>query len=126
MKVAVTAEDKDAKSSPSPVFGRCPYFAIVDIGEEEVKFVENDAINQRGGAGTAAAQVVGDEDVEAVVTGNLGPNAFRVLEQLSIDVYKADLNRSICDNVQMLKDGDLERIEEAVMTCLEEMPEEAL
>jgi len=45
---------------------------------------------------------------------------------LSIDVYKADLNRSICDNVQMLKDGDLERIEEAVMTCLEEMPEEAL
>jgi len=33
---------------------------------------------------------------------------------LSIDVYKADLNRSICDNVQMLKDGDLERIEEAV------------
>ncbi|MFP4117095.1 MAG: NifB/NifX family molybdenum-iron cluster-binding protein [Candidatus Aenigmatarchaeota archaeon] len=113
MKVAVTAEKKDMDSSPSSVFGRCPYFAIANTKKEDVKFVENDARNQRGGAGTAAAQTVGDEGAEAVVTGKVGPNAFRVLDQLGIDVYEADLDRSICENVEMLKDGKLEKVEGA-------------
>ncbi|MFP4046051.1 MAG: NifB/NifX family molybdenum-iron cluster-binding protein [Candidatus Aenigmatarchaeota archaeon] len=112
MKIAIPATEKDLKSKPSPVFGRCPYFAIVDT-EDGNKFVNNGAENQRGGAGIAAAESVGDEGVQAVIADRVGPNAFRVLDRLEIEVYEADLKKTIEENIQSLRQGKLNKIEGA-------------
>lgn len=109
MKIAITATDKDKESKASPVFGRCPYFAIVD---EEMRFIENGAKDQRGGAGMAAAQTIGDQGAKAVLTGKVGPNAFNVLERIGIEVYAADTTKSVKENEKLFREGKLEKIEE--------------
>ena len=93
MKIAITSTGKDLDSQVDPRFGRCAYFIIVDVEDSEIKStkaIENSAVQQRGGAGIASAQLVGNEKVEAVITGNVGPNAFATLDQLGIKVYQAE------------------------------------
>jgi len=48
--------------------------------------VENSSAMSSGGAGIAAAQSVTDKGVEAVLTGNCGPNAHQVLSAAGIKV----------------------------------------
>ena len=49
----------------------------------------NTAAAQSGGAGITAAQLVAEQEAEAVITGNLGPNASNVLKQFKIKAYHA-------------------------------------
>ncbi|MBW2966414.1 hypothetical protein KY342_04900 [Candidatus Woesearchaeota archaeon] len=92
MKIAISSTGKTLNDNVDQRFGRCPYFIIVDIEDkkiEEFKAVENIAAAQSGKAGIAAAQTIAEEEVEAVITGNLGPNASDVLEQFGIKAYQA-------------------------------------
>ena len=43
-------------------------------------------VNAAAGAGVQAAQLVANRDVEVVLTGNCGPNAFRTLQAAEIAV----------------------------------------
>ena len=111
MKVAVTSTGQNLSDQTSSVFGRCPYFVIVEVKDgkiESSKSIQNQAQNQRGGAGMAAAQTVGDEGVEAVITGAVGPNAFNVLDRLEIEVYLTK-EGTVEENVSMFLDGNLEK-----------------
>ncbi len=87
MKVAITAQGKDLNSAADPRFGRCQYFIIADTDEDDFKAVSNDSAQASGGAGTAAAQALVNQGVEAVITGNMGPNAMRVLQAADIKIY---------------------------------------
>lgn len=112
MKVAVSSTGEGLNARTSPVFGRCPYYVIVDVEDVEIEgseTISNSAMNQRGGAGIAAAQTVGNQGAEAVITGAVGPNAFNVLQQLGIDVYRAEGN-SVGENVEKFLQGGLEKI----------------
>ena len=91
MKIALSSPGKDISSNLSEVFGRCPYFLIVEIEDKEAKgfkAVENTSINQIGGAGISAAQMVAEKNVSAAITGSIGPRALEVLRQFNIEVYK--------------------------------------
>ena len=84
MKVAVSAFSADLSQQVNPVFGRCPGFIIAEIEEKEIKnisYIANNAMNAPRGAGIAAAQQVASQGVQAVITGNMGPNALMVLQQ---------------------------------------------
>ncbi|MBW2983996.1 hypothetical protein KY361_02685 [Candidatus Woesearchaeota archaeon] len=92
MKVAISCTEDKIESPIDQRFGRCAYFLIVDIEDKKiknVKAVENQGAIQGHGAGIKAGQQLGDEGVEAVITGNLGPNATNVLDQLGIKAYHA-------------------------------------
>ena len=92
MKIAISSTEDDKVDSR---FGRCPKFKIVEIEGKEIKnekTIDNPAAKQAGGAGIQAAQLIGNEKVEAVSTGNLGPNAMETLRQLNIKVYQANGN----------------------------------
>jgi predicted Fe-Mo cluster-binding NifX family protein len=91
MKIAISSTEKDLDSEVDARFGRCPYFLIVDVENKKIKkfkAVENEAMKQGGGAGITAAEIVGKEKVEAVITGNVGPRAFGVLSELEIEIYQ--------------------------------------
>lgn len=79
MKVAVSSVGKTLDSQVDRRFGRCPYFLIVDSETLEFKVVTNAAADAMGGAGIQAANSVVGEGVKAVITGNVGPNAFQTL-----------------------------------------------
>jgi len=90
MKVAVSSTDKNIKSNVSDVFGRCSYFVIAEIEDGEIKrteIIENKSTGQMSGAGISAAQLMAEKNVNAIITGNVGPRALDVLKQFNIEVY---------------------------------------
>ncbi|MBU3941604.1 MAG: NifB/NifX family molybdenum-iron cluster-binding protein, partial [Nanoarchaeota archaeon] len=90
MRIAISSTGPGLDSQLSPLFGRCAFFVIVDIENSEIKndkTIENKAVMQAGGAGIMAAQTIGNENVNAVISNAIGPRAFDVLQQLNIDVY---------------------------------------
>ncbi|PIV01522.1 hypothetical protein COS55_01630 [Candidatus Shapirobacteria bacterium CG03_land_8_20_14_0_80_40_19] len=91
MKIAISSTGKDLNSLVAEVFGRCPYFLIVEIDDKKVKgfeAIENTSVNQTSGAGISVAQMVAERNVSAVVTGTVGPRALDVLKQFNIQIYK--------------------------------------
>ncbi|MBL7064903.1 MAG: NifB/NifX family molybdenum-iron cluster-binding protein [Anaerolineae bacterium] len=87
MKVVVTAQGADLDALATPVFGRCPMYVFVDTETMEFEAVENPAIAAAGGAGIQAAQFVIEHGAQAVVTGNVGPNAFNVFQSANVPIY---------------------------------------
>nr|MDO8062148.1 NifB/NifX family molybdenum-iron cluster-binding protein [Candidatus Freyrarchaeum guaymaensis] len=104
VKVAVTSQPPGGLDAlVDPRFGRAFTFTIVElegnsIGEVEV--VDNPAANAFGGAGPAAAQFIANMQVKAIITGNIGPNAFAALSSLGIEVYLAPLGITVRDAIQ--------------------------
>lgn len=87
MKIAVTANGTDLDAPTSPVFGRCPTYVLVDTETMEYEAIANPAIASGGGAGIQAAQFIVARGAEAIVTGNVGPNALGVFEAAGTSVY---------------------------------------
>ena len=86
MKIAVSATGPSLDSGVDPRFGRCQYFVIADPETMEYEAVDNPNLSAPGGAGIATAQLVADRGVEAVLTGNVGPNAYEALMAAGIEV----------------------------------------
>lgn len=87
MRIVVSSNGTDLDAQASPVFGRCPYFVFVDTETMEFEAVENPALVAAGGAGIQAAQFVIEKGAQAVVSGNVGPNAFQVFQSAGIAVH---------------------------------------
>jgi len=86
MRVAVSASEPSLDSQVDPRFGRCAYFVVVDPAAMTFEVVENSAVAAAQGAGIATAQVIAGKGVEAVLTGNCGPNAYEALSAAGIRV----------------------------------------
>lgn len=104
MKICVTSQGSDLDSLADPRFGRCQYFIIVETDTMEYKVIENSNIAAGGGAGIQSAQLVAQEGVKAVLTGNCGPNAFQVFSQAGIKVITG-ISGSVRDSVEKFKSG---------------------
>ena len=87
MKIVVSSQGETLDAPASPVFGRCPTFVFVDSETMASEAVPNPAMSQGGGAGIQAAQFVVNRGAETVLTGNLGPNAFDVLQAAGVPGY---------------------------------------
>lgn len=87
MRIVVSAQGDTLDSPTSPVFGRCPTYIFVDSESMQFEAVANPAMEQGSGAGIQAAQFVVERGAQAVLTGNLGPNAFDVLGAAGIPSY---------------------------------------
>lgn len=87
MKIVISAEGSGLKAQASPIFGRCPVYAFIDTDTMAIESVSNPAQNAAGGAGIQAAQFVVSKGVEAVLAGNVGPNAAEVLDAAGIQVW---------------------------------------
>ncbi|NQU78739.1 hypothetical protein HQ545_03130 [Candidatus Woesearchaeota archaeon] len=91
-KIAITSDADSLDAQIDQRFGRCKYFLVVEATDEDIKevtAVENEGAVQGHGAGIKAAQQIGDLGVDAVITGNIGPNSTEVLEELGIKTYHA-------------------------------------
>ena len=90
MKIAISSDGNTVESKIDQRFGRCKYFVIVDTDDiSKIETIENPGAIEAHGAGIKAAQQLGESNVKAVITGQLGPNAIAVLDQLGIKAYHA-------------------------------------
>ena len=88
MRVAVTSQGMDLEAITSPVFGRCPFFVLVDTEDMRAEGFANPSLSAGGGAGIGAAQAALDRGARVVLSHNVGPNAFAVLEAGGAVVYR--------------------------------------
>ena len=104
MKIAISATGPSLDADVDPRFGRCQYFIIVDNETMEFEAVGNNNVMASGGAGIATAQMVANKGVQAVLTGNCGPNAYQTLAAAGIDVITGVAGR-IRDAIEGYKEG---------------------
>lgn len=89
-KICVTAKGKDLDAEVDPNFGRARYFLIVDPETLDAEAYDNAYADLEQGAGIQSAQFVAGRDVSAVLTGQVGPNARRVLDSAGIKVISVE------------------------------------
>ena len=106
MKIAVTTRGTDLDSEVDPRFGRCANFLVVDTESMDVELLENANAGVGGGAGIQAAQLMAERDVDVVLTGNCGPNAFRTLQAAGIEVI-VGVSGTVQDAIEQYKSGAL-------------------
>ena len=87
MKIAISSTELSPDAWVDFRFGRCRCFAIVDVEADTCDYIDNEAAALGGGAGLQAAQMIADAGVDAVITGNIGPNASSVLEAAGIKTF---------------------------------------
>ncbi len=87
MKIAVSSTGKSLDSQVDPRFGRCQYFIFVNPETMEFEAFENEGLMAMGGAGIQAAQFISQKGANALITGNIGPNAVSALSASGIKVY---------------------------------------
>ncbi|MCG8473106.1 MAG: NifB/NifX family molybdenum-iron cluster-binding protein [Desulfobacterales bacterium] len=81
MKVTVTATAPDLDAPMDPRFGRAACFLVVDTDTMSWSVVENTQnLNAAQGAGIQAGRTVVETGSEALITGNCGPKAFRIVK----------------------------------------------
>ena len=105
MKIAITSTGTNLDAKVDPRFGRAAFFIICQTDTMDFNAIENE--NAAGGAaGIGSAKRVIDEGVEAVLTGNCGPNAQRTLDAAHIALYTG-VTGTVAEAVEQLKNGTL-------------------
>lgn len=107
MKIAISATEPSIDAEVEPRFGRCPYFVIVDPETMQYEGVENTSAGASGGAGISAAQMMAGKEIEAILTGNCGPNAYQVLSAAGIQVFTGTSGK-VRDAIEGYKSGKLQ------------------
>jgi len=110
MKIAVAASGNTLEAPVDARFGRCAYFVVVDSDTMEFTAIENPGVNAGGGAGIQAAQVVASQGVQAVVAGNMGPNAHAALSAANIKIFPI-VGNSVKDAVEAVASGNVSSID---------------
>jgi len=109
MKICVTSQGNNLDSLVDPRFGRCQYFIIVDTDTMEYKAIENSNIAAGGGAGIQSAQLIANEGVKTVLTGNCGPNAFRVFSGAGIQIMTG-VSGVVREAIEKFKRGEFKDV----------------
>lgn len=113
MKIVITAQGDSQDSEVDPRFGRAKTFLVYDTGTDTFTPVSNTQnIQAMQGAGIQAGRTVADTGAEAVLTGNCGPKAFRVLKGAGIRVYTG-VKGTVRETVAAFKNGELVEASEA-------------
>jgi len=118
MKIAVTSQNPGWKELLDSRFGRAACFVIVDAETKEWQAVENQQNRQATqGAGIQAARTIIDQGAEVLISGNVGPKAFRVLQAGAVRMFRTDpvSQKTVADAVAAWEQGKLEEIQAATV-----------
>ena len=110
MKIAVTAQGNEMSSEIDPRFGRAKWLIVVDTETGDFHAHDNVVnLNAAQGAGIQTGQNIANLGVEAVITGNVGPNAFKTLTAANVKAFlsKASIAQEALD---LFKEGKLQKV----------------
>lgn len=113
MKICITATEDNTKSNMDPRFGRAQYFLILNDDGKIEDVINNKSQAAQRGAGISAAQKLGDNEVDILISGNIGPNAFNALSASGIKVFLADASLTVEKAFEKWKSKDLNEVNRA-------------
>jgi predicted Fe-Mo cluster-binding NifX family protein len=108
MKICVSATADNLEAQLDPRFGRCPYLVVVDSETMQFEAIPNMAASSTGGAGIQAAQTMVNKGVKVVITGNVGPNAFKALSAAGVEIVTS-ASGTVTEVIEKFKKGELEK-----------------
>ena len=107
MKIAITSTGPNLEAEMDQRFGRAQLFLIVDTETGRFTAVDNTQnLEAPQGAGIQAAGTVVDQDVEVLITGHCGPNAFKTLQAAGVKVIVGARGTN-AEVVEQFKKGQL-------------------
>lgn len=112
MKIAITAHGNDCMATADSRFGRADYFMVFDQATRQWEAITNKQnLEAAHGAGIQAGQTLANSGAAVLITGHVGPKAFRVLQAAKINVYAMnDTNASVQDTLAAFETGALTAI----------------
>ena len=111
MKIAISATGDDMSANVDRRFGRCPWFLFVDTETAKCESVENKSADAASGAGTSCAQLVLEREVDAIISGQVGPNAYEVLKQGGVEIFIASQDMTVQGAIDKFKNNELKKME---------------
>lgn len=107
MKIAITAASREVDAPVDRRFGRSPGFVLYDTEQDTWEFVDNaQNYSSAQGAGIQSAGNIIDAGVSVVLTGNIGPKAFRVLMEGGVEAFLVE-DCTVQEAVARYRDGSL-------------------
>ena len=110
MNVVISATGDNLSAHVDRRFGRCPWFLFVDTESLKCEATANESADATSGAGTACAQLVLDKEVDAVISGQVGPNAYEVLKQGGVKIFVAPQDTSVREAIDKFKNNELRQM----------------
>jgi len=108
MKIAITSSAETLADPIDVHFGRAHTFILADTETGQGVAHDNaQNLNAAQGAGIQSGETVARLGAEAVITGSVGPKAFRTLQAAGIKIY---LVKTVCPGTEALrlfKEGEL-------------------
>jgi predicted Fe-Mo cluster-binding NifX family protein len=109
MKIAITAQDKELSSEVDLRFGRAKWLIVLDTETGDYEAHDNVLnLNAMQGAGIQTGKNIANLGVEVVITGNVGPNAFKTLNAANVKIFLSK-TQTVKDAVASFKAGELEQ-----------------
>ena len=113
MKIAFSTSGQDLNALLDARFGRAPKFLIYDLDTDTFTVIDNrKTMDTAQGAGIQSAETVARSGVKAVVTGNCGPKAFRVLSAAGIRIFNTAA-ATVREALDLYRDGGLKEADSA-------------
>ncbi|MCF7956447.1 MAG: NifB/NifX family molybdenum-iron cluster-binding protein, partial [Phycisphaerae bacterium] len=93
--------------------GRAKWLIVVDTETGDFQAHNNEVnLNASQGAGIQTGRNVVNLDAEAVITGNVGPKAFRTLTAAKIKIFLAK-KKTVQQAVDSYNSGELKEVDQA-------------
>jgi predicted Fe-Mo cluster-binding NifX family protein len=113
MKIAVTAQGKELSSEIDLRFGRAKWLIVVDTETGDCEAHDNIVnFNAVQGAGIQTGQNIANLGADVVITGNVGPNAFKTLNTANVKIFLSETQK-VQDAIDSFKAGKLEEVNQA-------------
>ena len=104
MRIAIpTVGKRKLSNKVAETFSRAPNFTIVTIEDRKIKSIKvisNPGEAPERGAGPLAARALKDNDVDVLLTSEMGPGARNILESLEIEIDLVELGETVKDLVK--------------------------
>jgi cation diffusion facilitator family transporter len=114
IKVGIPAvEDKGLKSKTSAHFGNVPFFAFIELENNQTKYVYvtvNSAARIARKKGIGAAQFLVNEKVDAVLAGGMGEGPFHLLRDNLVRIFVLPEQVELKEAIRLLNENKLERM----------------
>lgn len=110
-RLAISVQSEDGLSSIlDPRFGRAFAYLVVDVDTTTViAELENKSRQDTHGAGTGAAAMLANSNVDAVISGRFGPKAAQALDNLGIEMWIAPDGITAGEAVSRFLAGNLQQ-----------------
>ena len=113
MKIAITSQNKELSSEIDLRFGRAKWLIVFDTETKKFEAHNNEVnLNAAQGAGIQTGSNIANLGADAVITGNVGPNAFKTLNAAGIKIFLAE-KQTVTEAIKAFKADKLREVEQA-------------